>query len=83
MAKSGWFERGSYEEQQKPLGAKTMSNYEIREFSWKSADKEHGQSLYRFESGKDFMVYAGIQARTHGSVSIRYDKETDTIYIEE
>lgn len=59
-----------------------MTTYAIREYSWKTQESD-ARTLYEFESARDFMVYANIKARTHGSVDIKYDKETDTTYMEE
>ena len=59
-----------------------MSKYEIREYSWKTQNTD-ARTLYSFASAQDFMTYANIKARTHENVTIRYDKDTDTLYIEE
>ena len=83
MAKSGWFRKGTNGATKKPQEGKTMTTYEIRQPRWSVHEGETAQALYTFKTWQDFVAYATIQAKTHESVTIRYDKEHDVLYVED
>ena len=62
---------------------RAMTTYEIRQPRWSVHEGETAQTLYTFKVGQDFVAYATIQAKTHESVTIRYDKEKDVLYVED
>lgn len=84
MAKSGWFTRGTNGATKKDAQKETqMTTYEIRQPRWSVHEGETAQTLYTFKTGQDFVAYATIQAKTHESVTIRFDKENDVLYVED
>ena len=84
MAKSGWFARGTNGANKKDAQKETqMTTYEIREYKWKDPDPDPDGTLYTFKSGQDFVVYVAIRAKAHESITVRFDKENDVLYVEE
>lgn len=60
-----------------------MTTYEIRQPRWSVHEGETAKTLYTFRTGQDFVAYATIQAKTHESVTVRFDKENDVLYVED
>lgn len=62
---------------------RTMTTYEIREYHWKDPDPDADSTLYTFKTGQDFVAYVAIRAKAHESITVRYDKENDVLYVED
>ena len=62
---------------------RTMTTYEIREYKWKDPDPDADGTLYTFKTGQDFVAYVTIRAKAHESITVRYDKENDVLYVED
>ena len=72
------------ERQRKTLKeVRTMTTYEIREYHWKDPDPDANATLYTFKTGQDFVAYVSIRAKAHESITVRYDKEHDVLYVED
>lgn len=84
MAKSGWFARGANGANKKDAQKETqMTTYEIREYKWKDPDPDPDGTLYEFKTGQDFVAYVAIRAKAHESITVRYDKKNDVLYVED
>lgn len=57
-----------------------MYNYEVRLASWK---KNGGESVFRFEGLTPFIEYAKVRVAIEKALTIKYDCEKNTIYMEE
>lgn len=62
---------------------RTMTTYEIREYHWKDPDNDPSATLYTFKTGQDFVAYVTIRAKAHESITVRYDKKNDVLYVED
>ena len=60
-----------------------MTKYEIWTYDWKNELTPDERRIYKFETFIEMMNYARIQALAHKVASIHYDKDSDTIYMEE
>ena len=57
-----------------------MYNYEVRLASWK---KNGGESVFNFEGLTPFIEYAKVRVAIEKALTIKYDSENNTIYMEE
>lgn len=62
---------------------RTMTTYEIHAYHWNSPDPDADTTLYTFKTGQDFVAYVAIRAKTHESITVRYDKQNDVLYVED
>lgn len=60
-----------------------MTSYEIWSYDWKHELSADERRLYKFDTYVELMNYARIQAMAHEYATMHYDKDTDTIYMEE
>jgi len=58
-----------------------MTNYELRLASWKSHNA--GETVYTFAGMEEFFQYAKVRIHIDRNLTVKYDSETNTTYLEE
>ena len=59
-----------------------MTTYALREPEWRNKENKD-KTIFVFESEPAFINYVKVVVKAHRNATIRYEKETDTIYMEE
>ena len=60
-----------------------MTTYELWRYDWKNELSPDERRIYEFQTFIELMNYARIQILAHNYATMHYDKDSDTIYMEE
>ena len=60
-----------------------MTTYELWSYDWRNELTADERRIYEFQTFIELMNYARIQVLAHKVASIHYDKDSDTVYMEE